>query len=334
MKPHTVRLMLTVVVVPIMLAAAAIGCGGDVESGTASDSASDRKLDSITVGWVVDPSWAQVPVADALGYFKDQGLKVKVVPFPTGAQALESLTGGAIDVATAGDVPTSAAIIKNPAIRVIGDGAIWSEGRFVARRSAGINSIADLAGRKVAVPLGSSAHYFAGKFLDEAGVKANLVQTGPAEMVTAISRRDVDAVAVFQPPMARVIAELGGDAVQLQGKEKYLQHSLYLTRSDVIDAKPKELTALMKALGLADRPLANGEEKAIGALAQATTLDLALTSALIPEFSFETRLGPELSSDLRSRATWAKSIDRIPASQEVPDYSQFIVPTFVAAARP
>lgn len=331
--PHRFHRLLIAVVVPVMLVAAA-GCGGDSGSTPAPDSASGKKLGPLTVGWVVDPSWAQVPVADALGFFKEQGLTVKIVPFPTGAQALESLNGGAIDVATAGDVPTSAAILKNPAIRVIADGAIWHEGRFAARRSVGINSMADLAGRKVAVPLGSSAHYFASKFLAEAGVKANLVQTGPSEMTTAISRRDVDAVAVFQPALAKVIAELGDDGVQLQGKEKYFQHSLYLTRSEVVDSKPAELSALMKALGQADKPLANGEERAMSALARATTLDLALTKALVPEFSFETRLGPELASDLRSRAAWAQSIDRIPAGQEIPDYGRYIASTFVGAARP
>ena len=71
-----------------------------------------------------------------------------------------------------------------------------------------LNSIADLAGRRIAVPLGSSAHYFATRFLAEADVDAELIQTGPAEIVTAITNRDVDAVAVFQPALAKVVAAL------------------------------------------------------------------------------------------------------------------------------
>lgn len=47
--------------------------------------------DSLTLARVVDPSWAQVPVANDPGYFKQHGVNVKIVPFPTGAAALEAL---------------------------------------------------------------------------------------------------------------------------------------------------------------------------------------------------------------------------------------------------
>ncbi|RAV10637.1 hypothetical protein DQP55_15160 [Mycolicibacterium sp. GF69] len=181
---------LTAVVAATVIAAALAGCGS-----TGKNSASD----TLTVGWVVDPCWSQVPVAEKLGYFAESGVDIEVVPFPTGAAALEALAGGAVDVANGGDVPTSAAALKNPDLRIIADGSRWAEGRFVARRSAGITSIPDLSGRKIAVPLGSSAHYFTTKFLGEAGVEAELVQTGPAEIPTAIGNHSVDVVAVSNP---------------------------------------------------------------------------------------------------------------------------------------
>ena len=68
----------------------------------------DTAADSLTLAWVVDPSWAQVPVANDLGYFKQHGVNVKIVPFPTGAAALEALAGGAVDVANGGLIAASA----------------------------------------------------------------------------------------------------------------------------------------------------------------------------------------------------------------------------------
>jgi NitT/TauT family transport system substrate-binding protein len=305
-----------------VLAALLLAASGLIGACSSDKGGSNQAL---TVGWVVDPCWSQVPVAQDLGYFEQAGVHVNVVPFPTGAAALEALAGGAVDVATGGDVPTSAAALKNPDVRVIADGSRWAEGRFVARRSAGINSIADLSGRKIAVPLGSSAHYFATKFLKEANVNAELVQTGPAEIVTAISNRDVDAVAVFQPPLAKVIAALGDDAVELQGTDKYSQHSLYLTDADTLANREPELAAFLSAVRRADAPLNEARPEALSAVAKATGLDDQLITGVAKEFQFRTQLGPELPADLADRARWAQSIGRIPQNAQIPDYAALIV---------
>lgn len=308
----------------VVAALAVLGIASCSNSGS-----KDTAADSLTLAWVVDPSWAQVPVANDLGYFKQHGVNVKIVPFPTGAAALEALAGGAVDVANGGDVPTSAAALKNPHLRVFADGAIWPEGRFVARRSAGINSIADLSGRKIAVPLGSSAHYFASRFLTEANVKADLVQTGPAEIVTAISNHNVDAIAVFQPALAKAVAALGSDAIELQGRQKYNQHSLYLANEDVLTSKTQAVSKFVAAIRNADGPLSGKDPAALAAVAKATGLDNNLINEVSSEFNYQTHLGPELAGDLADRARWAQSIGRIPADQRIPDYQNVIAGSFV-----
>jgi ABC-type lipoprotein export system ATPase subunit len=156
---------------PSAFACVTCGCGAASRAG------------ELTVAWVVDPSWSQVPVAVDLGYSSATGLKVTVVPFLTGAAALEALVGGAVDIANGGDVPTAAAALKNPRLRIVADGSRWEGGCFVARRSSGVSSVADLAGRRIAVPLGSGAHYFATKFLSQAGfttaaINTQLIQIG------------------------------------------------------------------------------------------------------------------------------------------------------------
>lgn len=309
--------------ITIAAAATALAVTGML-TGCSSAQSADA-ADTLTLGWVVDPCWSQVPVAEKLGYFADSGVNIKVVPFPTGAAALEALAGGAVDVANGGDVPTSAAALKNPNLRIIADGSRWAEGRFVARRSAGITSIPDLAGRKIAVPLGSSAHYFATKFLGEADVEAELVQTGPAEIPTAIGNRSVDVVAVFQPALAKAVAEVGDDAVELQGPEKYSQHSLYLTNADTLDSHQAALSKFLAAVKKADAPLTDRDPEALAAVAEATGLDQQLIDGVAAEFEFSTQLGPELPADLADRARWAQSVGRVPQDAQIPDYDTIIV---------
>lgn len=310
----------------LVLTLAAIVCAGCAPR--------DDDADTLTVGWVVDPSWAQVPVANHLGYFTQRGVNVKVVPFPTGAAALEALSGGAVDIANGGDVPTSAAVLKNPQLRVVADGARWPEGRFVARRSAGVASVADLAGRKIAVPLGSSAHYFASKFLAEAQVDAELVQTGPGEIVTAIANGDVDVVAVFQPALAKVVDVLGADGIQLQGRVKYNQHSLYLANAETVSAKKVAIGKFIAAIEAADAPLTQANPDALAAASQELGLDQNLTNSVAKEFVYRTELGPELAGDLADRARWAQGIGRLPAGVQIPDYQKYIDANFLAGGAP
>lgn len=310
------RITTAVAFLTLLVAAVLSGCG----------SGADSSAKTLKVAWVIDPCWSQVPVADKLGYFKEAGVDVEIVPFPTGAAALEALAGGAVDIANGGDVPTASAAVKNPKLRVVADGARWAEGRFVARRSAGINAITDLSGRKIAVPLGSSAQYFATKFLAEAGVTAQLVQTGPAEILTAITNRDVDAIAVFQPMQAMVIAALGGDGVQLQGREKYNQHSLYLANADTVSERAEDVSKFLGAIEKADAPLTAKDPAARDAVAQATNLDGSLIETVLAEFQFTTQLGPELASDLADRARWAQAQGRLAKDATVPDYSTLITP--------
>lgn len=316
---------LVAIVVAALAILGAVSCSGSAGK--------DGGADALTLAWVVDPSWAQVPVANEFGYFKQHGVNVKIVPFPTGAAALEALAGGAVDVANGGDVPTSAAVLKNPRLRVFADGAIWPEGRFVARRSAGIDSIAALAGRKISVPLGSGAHYFASRFLTEANVKADLVQTGPAEIVTAIANHNVDAIAVFQPALAKAVQGLGSDAIELQGKQKYQQHSLYLANDTVLASKKGAVGKFVAAIRNADAPLSGKNPDALAAVAKATGLDDNLIKEVSAEFVYQTHLGPELAGDLADRARWAQSIGRIPADQRIPDYQSVISGSFVAKDR-
>lgn len=278
----------------------------------------------LTLGFVVDPSWAQVAVADATGLFEEAGVEVEVVSFATGAQALEALNGGVLDLATAGETPTSSAIIENPELRVVADGSRWTRGRFVTSGGTGIATLEDLEGRRIGVPLGSSAHYFASTFLADAGVEAELVQVGPPDLATALERGDIDVVAIFQPYLAQVADRLGDDAVEIEGIEPYEQHSLYLAAADTIAARGADITAALEALAGADGPLTEQDDAAVAAVAEATGLDPGLMGTVLGEFEYAVQLEDDLADELAARADWAIGEGSIAADTPVPAYADHL----------
>lgn len=284
----------------------------------------------LTVGFVVDPSWSHVPVAQQAGYFKARGIDVKVVNFSTGVEALQALSAGQVDVTTAAAVPTSAAVVKSPSLRVVADGSRWNGSRIVGRKGSGITSLADLTGKSIGTPLGTSAAYFATSVLKQTGVDAKLVQVAPSAIVTAATQGNVDAVSIFQPYQAQTIAALGADAVVLDdAASTFVDHCLYLTTDATAKDKTADLSAFFAALGDASKDLSARTDASIAAVAETTHLDPALVKNVLAEYDFTLQLQPTLANDLSALGNWAKDSGNIDAGVTLPDYQTFLDDQFV-----
>ncbi|MGW5107797.1 ABC transporter substrate-binding protein [Nocardia sp. NPDC004123] len=296
---------------------------------TACGTAGNSDPKTLTVGFVVDPSWAQIPVAQQSGYFANHDVKVKVVNFSTGVEALQALAAHQLDIATAADVPAAATLTRSPALRIVGDGSRWQGSRIVARRSAGITSLDNLAGHSIGTPLGTSAAYFASDVLSHNKISANLVQVAPSATVTAATQHNVDAVSIFQPYQAQVAEALGDDAVQLAGGS-YNQHSLYLASDTAISAKSAALTAFFAALNDAGAQLTARSDAAVSAVSTATQLSPELIRKILPEFDYAVQLRPDIADTLGALATWAKEQGSVDRSTPLPDYRTLLDTTFVS----
>jgi NitT/TauT family transport system substrate-binding protein len=305
----------------ILTAAAAVIALATLVAACANSPASEP--DTLTVGFVVDPSWAQIPVAADTGLFDKHGVKVKVVNFQSGVEALQAAVAGQVDITTAADVPTAAALTRSPTLRMVADGSRWKGSRIVARRSAGINTIADLAGESVGTPPGTSAAYYIVNALAQNHIDAKPVQVSPSAMVTAATQHNVDAVSIFRPYQAQVIQALGADAVELEGGN-YNQHSLFLATQGAISGKAKAISSFFAALGDAGAALTKQDTPAVDAVAKATQLDSQLLRTVLPEFDFTLQLNPDLATNLTQLGEWAKTQGSIDASSQLPNYADFL----------
>lgn len=311
-------------------AAAAIATLAITSAGaTACSSSTSSSPHQLTVAYVVDPSWSHVPVAQKAGYFKAHGLDVKVVNFSTGVEALQALTAGQVDVATAAAVPTSAALTKTPSLRIVADGSRWNGFRLVARKSAGIASLADLNGKSIGTPLGTSGAFFASTVVEHSGTDAKLVQVAPPAIVTAATQHNVDAISIFQPYQTQVIQALGDDAVVLQDPKPFVDHCLYLSTEATTNSKAADLSAFFDALGEAGKDLTAQKPDAITAVSEATKLDASLVSSVLKEYDFTLQLKPQLADELTALGNWAKSNGKLDAGVTLPDYQSFFLGKFI-----
>jgi NitT/TauT family transport system substrate-binding protein len=308
----------------IALVALLAGCGSSSSDATAeSAGGGGGSSEGLTLGFVVDPSWAQVPVAETEGYFAKHGVDVKVVNFSTGVEALNALKGGQVDVTTAADFPVASAIASDPSMKIIDDGSRWNGQRIVARRDAGISSFADLAGKKIGTPLGTTAHYYAAAGLQASGLEADIEQVDPPTIVAALTRGDIDAASIFEPFQIEAIKALGSNAVVLKApKLPYSQHSLYLANADTMENDKAAVADFLAAIEEAEAPLEKRDPSAVAAVAKATGLEPAITKQILSEFEYKSQLQPSLAGTLDEYAEWAQENNYLPSSVSIPDYSE------------
>jgi aliphatic sulfonates family ABC transporter substrate-binding protein len=132
-----------------------------------------------------------------------QGVAVKWVEFQSGPPLIEALNAGSIDFGYTGDTPPLFA--QAAGVDFVYVAAFPAPGRssaIVVRDGAGIASLADLRGKKIAVTKGSSAQNVLVQVLAKAGVAYADVQPvylQPADAGAALRNGSVDAWSIWDP---------------------------------------------------------------------------------------------------------------------------------------
>jgi sulfonate transport system substrate-binding protein len=164
------------------------------------------------------------------------------------------------DLATNAETQALRASVDNPDLRII---LTVCEGlyRVVGRRSAGINSLADLKGKRVATIGVTSSGYFLHRMLRTAGLDiadVTVVSISPlSKMSDAIANHEVDAVTIWEPEMDDVARTLGADAIEFSGAGIYRElFNLHATRAELADpAERARIVAFVREVIRASKAL-------------------------------------------------------------------------------
>lgn len=118
--------------------------------------------------------------------------------------------------------------------------------RIVARRSVGIETLADLRGKRIGTQIGSSAEYFLDAMLRTAGLSAADTTLVPFMMRTenpltllpeALQAGVIDAVTMWEPQVARAQKLIGADAIEFYDPAVYTEKFSLCTTQGNLDDK-------------------------------------------------------------------------------------------------
>ncbi|UVE94535.1 ABC transporter substrate-binding protein [Dietzia sp. B32] len=142
-------------------------------------------------------------ILSAAGQLDDLPYEVEFSTFTSGPPQVEALNAGRIDVAVTGNTPPVFGAAAGARVSVVSAYANRGEGdQILVRPDSEVQTVADLAGRKVLVAKGTSAHGHLLLQLRRAGVDPGTVEfvfLQPAEAGSAFARGDADAWAIWDP---------------------------------------------------------------------------------------------------------------------------------------
>ncbi len=310
-------------------------CGGDSggsDAGGSADEATEQsspETSQLKIGVIQIAGLTPIYAAQELGYFEDEGLDVTLETSSGGAASLPLLAQGDLQITNAPAVSVIQAREQGFDFSVLPpslDAEAQSPGQtaVLASKSSGIETIADLEGKKVAVNTINSVNWLYNRaLLEQEGVDlttVTYVEVPFPSMIDALNGGSVDAIDVPQPFFH--IAEQTGDVTTLGYTFTDVQPDLpitsYSATEEWIQENPRTLAAFERAMTKAIEYMRDDEEDAKRLIAEYTGADPTLV-AEIPLNKWSTQIPPEAVQQTAELMLKEKMIE------EDVDVSEFVI---------
>jgi NitT/TauT family transport system substrate-binding protein len=267
--------------------------------------------------------WIELsPVLVAANSFYPEQLTV-------GEGGITRITSNEADLATNAETQVLRESIKNPDLRIIMT-VTESFYRLVGRRSAGIETLADLKGKRVMLPANTSANYYLVAMLRTVGLTEDDVelvplpaaqgdQSGMDQMSDALARGDVDVISIWEPEPGDAIEQLGDDAIVLQDRSVYREvFNLHARAPDLADpVKRRSIVAFVRAVADATDALKTNPETYWQHISNITGFSVEEVALGWPEMEFPVQIIPDMLDVLVEEEPWvAEQQNREPRSRE------------------
>jgi NitT/TauT family transport system substrate-binding protein len=187
----------------------------------------------LRIGWVFAMANAPVVIADKKGFFKDEGLEVKIIEFASGPLLNQAMAANELDMAYVGAPPAYHWFSRGLENKILAK-VNYGQEAVIARKDSGINTIADLKGKKMAgVRKGSGADVLLrGYVLGEVGKiepdkDVTVVQMPTGNMPAAVEEKVVDAAYIWEPFTSQSLAR-GNTKIILDINAELPQHPWYV----------------------------------------------------------------------------------------------------------
>ncbi|QRX82948.1 taurine ABC transporter substrate-binding protein [Glaciimonas sp. PAMC28666] len=182
-------------------------CGGIAMALVATSCGALAQQKEVTIAYQqINGPFLEVVASGAIE--KATGYKIDWRKFDSGAKVATAMASGDVQIGVIGSSPLTAAVSRGVDVQLfwIQDDINQAEA-MVARNGSGINTPADLKGKKIGVPFASTTHFHTMFALELWGIKPTEVQLlnmQPNQIAAAWERGDIDAAYVWDPALSKI----------------------------------------------------------------------------------------------------------------------------------
>lgn len=172
-----------------------------------------RRSPVVRIGYHPALCLIQIYTAIDRGVMEEYGIEYEFIEFATGGGVVEAFAAGDIDVGYLGGPPAMLGILQDIPIKIVA--AAHTEGSaIIVKKGAGINTIADLNGKKIGEPgLPSIQSVIIRGTLMDNEIDADLIEMKPALMPESLRAGAIDAYIAWPPFNTQSILGGWGEAL-------------------------------------------------------------------------------------------------------------------------
>jgi taurine transport system substrate-binding protein len=284
---------------------------------------------------------------------KATGYKINWKQFGGGGEVIKAMASGAVQIGEIGSAGIAAAVSRGEPLEVfwiLDD--IGSAEALVVKKNSGIKTVADLKGKKIAMPFNSTTHFHMMVALEQAKINpadVQILNMRPPEVRAAWQRGDIDATFIWDPVLAE--AKKDGTVILTSGKISAdtgkATFDGYVVNRDWAKANKDFMVKFVKVLAAADDNYRknkakfakdSAEAKAIAKWSGAKQEDVSASMAL---YAFPTAQeqatkwlggGKDSIAAKALAATADFQLSQKQIEKKLPDYSTAVNPSYVQEA--
>ncbi len=221
-----------------------------------TEEVADEAVELIEINVAYMPNYSSMitfAAADLSGAFEEYGFDVTFYEFTDGPTIVAAMESGSIDYAYIGSGAHHLAINGN--VEIICMSQVSDADEVIANAASGIETAADLAGKKVGYASGTSSEAILNFVLASAGLTMDDIEAYEMDqsgITTAMLSGSLDACATWSPATFTVKEGLGDDAVSLGSNADFLDQdaslSSFIVTPSYAEENYDEIVNFVKAL--------------------------------------------------------------------------------------
>jgi taurine transport system substrate-binding protein len=269
--------------------------------------------------------------------------------FASGTDVIAAMASGDVALAELGSSPFAIGATQGVDFEAfMVDFVIGESESLIVRNGTGINSLEDLKGKRVATPIGSTAHFSLMGALKHAGIgeKDLTIMGMPPDQITAAWQQEaIDAAFVWPPAQTEILKTgkrlVGADKVAEWG---YPTFNVWVVNKEFAAANKDSLIAFMKAVDAAnldylkDMAAWTADSDQVKAIAAQTGAAPEIVVVSLEGYKFlplaeqleDAWMGGGIAKAVKDTAAFLKSAGRI--DQVADDYSKSVNTDYLKAA--